>query len=89
MDRVLKLKDRDLESVSTSDETVILDDASEQYFATNSAGSVLWEALKDGGTAAELADILVEKFEIDLAQAEFDVSAFVTQLDDLEMLEKA
>jgi len=87
MDRELKLKDKDLEWVSTSDETVILDDASEQYFATNSAGSVLWDALKDGSTASGLAELLVERFEIDRSQAESDVNDFVTQLDELEMLE--
>ena len=86
MARSLKLKDKDLEWVSTSDETVILDDASEQYFATNSAGSVLWEALKEGSTAAELTDLLVETFEIDRKQAESDVDAYVGQLDELDML---
>ena len=87
MTRQLKLKDKDLEWVSTSDETVILDDASEQYFATNSAGGVLWDALKDGSTASGLAELLVERFEIDRSQAESDVNDFVTQLDELEMLE--
>lgn len=86
--RRLKLKDRDLEWVSSSQETVILDDASEQYFATNSAGSVLWEALKDGATAEDLSDLLVQTFEIGLSQAESDVESFITQLDELDMLEK-
>jgi len=88
MARRLKLKDKDLEWVSASDETVILDDASEQYFATNSAGSVLWEALKDGSTTTELTDLLVQTFEIDREQAESDVNTYVAQLDDLNMLDE-
>jgi len=86
MTRTLKLKDKDLEWVSTSDETVILDDASEQYFATNSAGSVLWGALKDGSTTTELTDLLAETFKIDREQAASDVDAYVGQLDELNML---
>ena len=87
MVRTLKLKDKNLESVSTSDETVILDEASEQYFATNSAGTVLWEALKEGSTKVELSALLIEKFDIDPSRAKSDVHDFVTQLDELEMLE--
>lgn len=88
MTKRLRLKQTDLEWVSTSDETVILDDSSEQYFATNSAGSLLWERLKEGATPDSLTDILVATFDIDRPQAESDVNDFVKQLDELNMLER-
>lgn len=87
MERELKLKSSDLEWVSGGDETVILDDASEQYFATNSAGSLLWEALKDGATHSELTGLLVDAFDLDGSRAQADVTSFVAELDELGMLE--
>ncbi|MGB7860480.1 MAG: PqqD family protein [Acidimicrobiia bacterium] len=87
MERELKLKSSDLEWVSGGDETVILDDASEQYFATNSAGSLLWEALKNGATHSELTGLLVDAFEVERSQARADVTSFVAELDELGMLE--
>ncbi len=87
MERLFKLRS-DLESVKAVDETVILDDDSEQYFATNPAGTVLWESLKDGATVDALAQQLVDTFEIELDLAQTDAQAFINQLDELNMLEK-
>ena len=86
MERYVKLR-ADLESVKAVDEMVILDDDSEQYFATNAAGTVLWEAMKDGSTVENLTQQLVDAFEIDFDRAQADTLGFVDQLDHLNMLE--
>lgn len=89
MDRILKLRATGIESVEASEETVILDDRSELYLATNSTGSVLWAALKDGTTQDALAELLVQRFGIGRNQANQDVQAFIDQLEELDLIDES
>ena len=83
----IKLKRTALDWVDSGPETVILDESSENYFATNPAGSVLWRALETGSTIAEMADLLVAEFGIGEDQARQDTAAFVDQLKELDMID--
>lgn len=89
MDRILKLRATGIESVEASEETVILDERSELYLATNSTGSVLWAALKDGTTQDTLAELLVQRFGIGRNQANQDVQAFIDQLKELDLIDES
>lgn len=82
-----RLRQSGLDWVESSSETVIVDDASEQYLATNAAGGLLWSALKEDQTADQLAALLVDEYGIDQTQASADVEAYLEQLSELDLLE--
>ena len=83
-----QLRAEGLDSVVSANETVILDDASEQYFATNPSGSLLFRALKDPCTHEELAGRLVDEFRVGQDQAMTDVSVFLNHLRDLDIVQE-
>jgi Coenzyme PQQ synthesis protein D (PqqD) len=62
------------------DEVVILDSSRANYLAINGAGARLWPALLAGATLEQLADLLVEVYEIDRPRATADAQRFVTEL---------
>lgn len=82
-----RLRESGLDWVVSPSETVILDDASEQYFATNTAGGLLWAALKEDQTADQLTTLLVDEYGIDKSQASADVEAYLEELRELDLLE--
>ncbi len=63
------------------DEAVLLDPVGGLYFGVNPTGSVLWSAMAEAITLAELARLLVTRFGISDAQAWGDVSRFVGELE--------
>lgn len=50
------------------------------------SGMLLWERLKQGATQAELAEALLETYEVDRADAEADVEQFLAKLRELELV---
>lgn len=68
-------------------EVVALDLGSASYVMANETGSLLWPLLAAGATEPELAAALVERFQIEPAQARTDVDAFVAQLRALTLVE--
>lgn len=81
-----KLRSDALHWRQIEDEVVAVDMKKAAYLGANPAGALLWEALVDGATKDELADLLVERFSIDEAQATADVDAFIAQLDESGLL---
>ena len=75
-----RLRDDDLNWRQVDDEVVVLDGRRANYLAINGAGARLWPALVDGATLEQLADVLVETYEIDRARATADVNGFVAAL---------
>lgn len=63
------------------DEAVLLDPVGGLYFGVNPTGSVLWSAMAEAITLAELARLLVTRFGISDEQAWGDVSRFVGELE--------
>jgi hypothetical protein len=66
---------------------IVLDLDRSVYLASNASGAVLWKALVQGSTRAELADLLVAMFGIAPASARVDVDDFVAHLSELGLLE--
>jgi hypothetical protein len=66
---------------------VALDELGSQYFATNSSGSLLWEALAKGTTRDALVAKLVESYAIEPERAAADVDAFLAALSANGLLE--
>ncbi len=63
-------------------EAVLLDLRSGRYFGLNGTGARVWALLKDGHERPQIADSLVEEFEVDLQRARADVDAFCRDLAD-------
>ncbi len=68
-------------------EVVALDSPRGVYLGTNESGSLLWEALAGGATREELAQVLIDRYGIEGAQAEQDVEDFLTHVRDQQLLE--
>lgn len=63
-------------------EVVVIDLASGSYFSLAGSGGALWRQLTDGGATADaLASILVSLHEVDAAQVQADVAAFLADLE--------
>ena len=56
--------------------------------ALSESGSLLWETLEKGATEEDLVEALLAEYEVDRAQAEADVKAFVTELRSNGILEE-
>jgi hypothetical protein len=82
----LRLRDGDLDWREVEGELVALDLRESRYLAVNRTGQVLWAALADGATPAELVERLVEAFGIERARAKDDVDAFTAELESRGLL---
>ncbi len=63
------------------DEAVLLDPAGGLYFGVNPTGRLLWSAMADAVTLAELARLLAGRYRIPYERAWGDVSRFVGELE--------
>ncbi len=86
---VVRLRDQALDWLPVDDEVVVLDGERDLYLGTNSSGSVLWEALAEGATRTQLAELLIARFDIEPERAASDVSVFIDELSQAELLEEA
>ena len=65
---------------------LVLDLDGSRYFATNATGRVLWHALLEGATRAELTRRLIEAYDVSEEQAGRDVESFLGELSTRELL---
>ena len=68
------------------DEVIVLDTSNATYLTLNASARVLWKRLDDGATPAELAAELAGAFDLPADQAEVDVNAFLSTLEQLSLL---
>ena len=76
----MQLRQENLTWQIAGDEVVVLDLEGSVYLKLNGSGRVLWEALAELCTEAELTSALVDRYEIDEARAAADVAQFVDAL---------
>lgn len=57
------------------------------YYGLDDIGSQIWERLEEPATPAVLCDEFAERFEVERAQCEADVLAFLQELVDEGMVE--
>jgi hypothetical protein len=62
---------------------VMLDPEADRYLRLNATGTLIWEALAEPATVAELARVLSERSGVSAERAEADAVAFIDQLVDL------
>ena len=77
----LRLRTDDLDWRELEGEIVALDLRESEYFAVNRTGTLLWRAVADGASRAELVALLVEEFGLTETAAAADVDRFVTDLE--------
>jgi hypothetical protein len=68
---------------SLSGRTVMLDPERDSYLRLNETGAMLWEALAEPRTLADLGAHLVDRTGIDSERAEADATAFARELLEL------
>ena len=69
------------------DEVVVLDLGGSVYLKLNGSGRVLWERLAEPCTEADLVAALIDAYDIDRTRAEADVTSFVADLRQRQLLE--
>lgn len=70
-------------------EVVALDLETSAYLAVNDTGALLWPLVVAGTTEAGLVEVLIDRYQIDEAQARADVGAFVAHLRSFSLLDPA
>ena len=68
------------------DEMVLLDLESGLYFGVDGVGQRIWETFAEGHNLKEAVAVVVAEYEVEEAQAQADVIAFVRNLVDRGLL---
>ena len=71
-----------------ADEAVLLDLDSQSYFGLDPVGTLIWEAVADGKSKAEIVERIIAQFDVDAEVAQRDLQAFLDQLADDELISK-
>lgn len=83
----LRLREDGLDWRLVEDEIVVLDSNESVYLALNGTAALLWQALADGATRAELRERLEGQFDVAPDAAEHDVEQFLGQLREHGLLD--
>jgi coenzyme PQQ synthesis protein D (PqqD) len=86
LEQEIRLRREDLEWRELEGEIVVLDLRRSTYLAVNRVGALLWPRLLDGATHNDLVQTLVDDFGLASSEAESDVSAFLQDLREQELL---
>lgn len=68
-------------------EVVILDLSSSKYLALNGPAALMWKRLAVGASPAELAELLLQTYEVDAARAGSDARAFLADCTERGLVE--
>ncbi len=68
------------------DELVILELSTSTYLTLNGSAKHIWESLAGGVTIDEVVEMLVGRYGITAKQARADAEAFISDLDDRQLL---
>ena len=85
---VMQLRQSELTWHVAGDEVVVLDLAGSVYLQLNGTARVLWERLAEPCDEAGLSESLVERYGIDVQQAENDVNQFLADLGRRGLIEE-
>lgn len=84
----LRLRRDRLQWLVADAEVVALDEEKLLYLGANESAGLLWQELDAGTTRDRLVEQLLDTYDVDRAQAEADVDAFLAQLDERGLLER-
>ena len=72
----------------TSDEIVVLNLQTSEYYSANSVGSEIWEFITKNSSKKELIDFLTQEYEITPSIAKKDINDFLKNLLTLKLIRK-
>jgi len=84
---LLRLRPDALEWRLVDGEIVALDLERSEYLLVNRTGAVLWQLLVDGASPAEMADRLIDRYQLDQTVVRADIKAFIAGLASRQLLE--
>jgi hypothetical protein len=84
----LRLQKQHVEWREVDGEVIALEQKQSAYLAANQSGSLLWRALADGTSEVELVRLLMSQYDVDADTARTDVDGFVSNLDQMGLLER-
>jgi len=73
---------------SVDDERIVLDTDSEMYYGLNRVGAYLWDELEEPHTVEELVASTTEEFDIEPPECQYDVQTFLTELLEVDLIER-
>lgn len=73
---------------TVDDEVLLLDVATSQIHQLNPTACFIWSQCDGLKSVEQIADIVVERFEVDRATAMEDIEKTLQQLDDLKLIER-
>ena len=76
-------------STNLDGETVILNLSRGTYFGLNDVGTIVWQALQQRATIADLRDAVVREFEVAGEVAEADVRSLLAEMIDAGLVRDA
>lgn len=80
----------DLVVEEIDDEIVVLDLEGNQYFGLNEVGWLIWRAIEEDDAAlADIVDRIVDGFDVDADTAREDTKAFIGQLLEADLADRA
>ncbi len=68
----------DVVSQKVSEETVLLDLESENYFGLDEVGTRIWQLIRDNGDLLTIYNTLLEEYEVEETQLQADLEALIT-----------
>lgn len=68
-------------------EVAILNLKSTLYFGLDDVGSFIWQMMREPTRVVEICKAIVDQFEVDEAQSQVDVMAFLGELDKVGLIE--
>jgi hypothetical protein len=80
-------KSGDQVSCSLNDDVAILNLDSALYFGLEGVGAEIWQALSEPRRVSELCGFVAEGFEVEKAQCQTDVLAFLSELEEAGLVE--
>ena len=86
VERVFRLRESGAYWMDVEGQIIAMHPDLSSYLATNPSGTLLWNALSEGATRSRLAKLLVETYGIDEERATADVDAYLSMLDENELL---
>ncbi len=76
-------------SCNLNDEIAILNLDRTAYFGLEGVGAVIWQALEQPCSVANICELIVDNFEVAPAECEADVVKFLSSMQDAGLIEVA
>ena len=74
-------------SCDVADEAVLLSMRSGEYYGLNAVGASIWHLIQQPRSVAEIRDALLKSYDVEPAECEVEIRAFIGELLALDLVE--